>query len=129
MSLVSKYDETIDFYTLLNAFIDTHEATTTETKNRKDRIMNNVKPLYNKYFDTYRKNYNTEKVKDKEKRGHVSKQFEIIDKKKQQKSEWTEEKTKTEIQKPLWFKINKKEFHELTRNIYNNQDNNDFKLL
>ena len=85
MSLVSKYDEKIDFYTLLNAFIDTHEATTTETKNRKDIIMNNVKPLYNKYFDTYKKNYNTEKVKDKEKRGHISKQFEIIDKKKKKK--------------------------------------------
>ena len=55
MSLGSKYDEMNDFYTLLNAFINTHEATTTETKDRKDRIMNNVKPLYNKYLDAYRK--------------------------------------------------------------------------
>ena len=35
MSLGSKYDEINGFYTLLNAFIYTHEATTTETKNRK----------------------------------------------------------------------------------------------
>ena len=52
----------------------------------------------------------------------------MIDKNKQ-KSEQTEEKIKREMQKPLWFKINKKEFDELTRNIYNNQDNNDFKFI
>ena len=28
---------------------------TTETKNRKNRILNNVNQLYNKYFDTYKK--------------------------------------------------------------------------
>ena len=33
------------------------------------------------------------------------------------------------MQKPLWFEINKKEFEELTRNIYNNQDNNNFKTI
>ena len=55
-------------------------------------------------------------------------QFKILGKKKQ-KSQWTEEKTKKEMQKPLWFEINKKEFEELTRNIYNNQDNNDFKVI
>ena len=75
-----------------------------------------------------KKNYDSEKVKGEEKRGRNYKQFEIIDQKKQ-KSEWTEEKIKREMQKPLWFEINKKEFEELTRNIYNNQDNNDFKTL
>ena len=33
------------------------------------------------------------------------------------------------MQKPLWFEINKKEFEELTGDIYNNQDNNDFKII
>ena len=33
--LGSKYDEINDFYTLLSAFINTHEASTTETENRK----------------------------------------------------------------------------------------------
>ena len=46
-----------------------------------------------------------------------------------QKSEWTEEKTEREMQKPKWFEINKKEFQELPRDIYNNQDNNDFKTV
>ena len=73
------------------------------------------------------KNYDSEKVKDEEKRGRDYKQFEVIDKKKQ-KSKWTKEKTKREMQKPLRFKINEKEFEELTTNIYNNQDNNDFKF-
>ena len=43
-----------------------------------------------------KKNYDSEKVKDEEKRGHDHKQFEIIEKKKQ-KSEWTEEKTKIRV--------------------------------
>ena len=49
--------------------------------------------------------------------------------KKKQKLEWTEEKTKREMQKPLWLEINKKELEELTRDIYNNQDNNGFKII
>ena len=32
------------------------------------------------------------------------------------------------MQKPLWFKINWKEFEELKGEIYNNQNNNDFKF-
>ena len=42
-------------------------------------------------------------------------------------SEQTEE-ISDKMQKPLWFKINKAEFDELTGYIYNNQDNNDFKI-
>ena len=41
--------------------------------------MNNVKQLYNKYLETYNKNYDNENVKDEEKRGRDYKQFEIID--------------------------------------------------
>ena len=33
------------------------------------------------------------------------------------------------MQKPLWCETNKKEFEELTEDIYNNQDNNDFKII
>ena len=33
------------------------------------------------------------------------------------------------MQKPLQFKINKKEFEKLTGDIYNNQGNNDFKII
>ena len=40
------------------------------------------------------------------------------------KSKLTEEK----MQIPLWFRINKSEFDELTGDIYDNQDNKDFKI-
>ena len=39
MSLSSKYHGINDFHTLFNAFIKTHEASTTETKNQKERVM------------------------------------------------------------------------------------------
>ena len=58
-----------DFYALLNAFINTLEATTTETKNHKNIIINNVNQIYNKYLDTYKKNDDSEMVKDEEKEG------------------------------------------------------------
>ena len=56
MSLGSKYDEINGFYTVLNELINTCEATTTETKNCKNRILNNVSQLYNDYFDLHKKN-------------------------------------------------------------------------
>ena len=61
------------------------------------------------------------------KKRYDHKQFEIIDEKKQ-KSEWTEEKIR-EMQKPLWIRINKKEFDELTGDIYNNQNSNNVKFI
>ena len=33
------------------------------------------------------------------------------------------------MRKPLWFEINKKEFEELTGDIYNNQHNNNLKII
>ena len=37
MSLGFKYDQINDFYTFLNAFINTNEANTTKSKNRTDK--------------------------------------------------------------------------------------------
>ena len=33
------------------------------------------------------------------------------------------------MQKPLWIRINIKEFDELTGDIYNNQNSNNFKFI
>ena len=33
------------------------------------------------------------------------------------------------MQKPIWFKIKEKGFEELARDIFNNQDNNDFRII
>ena len=75
MSLGSKYGEINDFYKVLNAFINTHEATTTETKVLKTEfwIMSNNFTINT---STLTKKYDSEKVKDKEKKGCVYKQFE-----------------------------------------------------
>ena len=77
MSLGSKYDAIIDFHMLLIAFMKTHEATTTEIKYPKKRIMKKVEQLYNNYFDLYKKNTTYKKLRRK--KGHDYKQFEIID--------------------------------------------------
>ena len=69
MSPGSKYDEIKDFYTLLNGFINTHKAINTKTKNRRNRILNNINQLYNHYFHLYKKKYNNAKVKMKKKEG------------------------------------------------------------
>ena len=65
-----------DFYELLNVFINTHEANTTETKDVRNRILNNIKQLYNQQLNLT--TYNSEKVKDKEKGVRPYKQFIVI---------------------------------------------------
>ena len=70
-SLGSKYDGINDFYPLLNAFINTDEATNTKTKNCKNRILNNVNQLYNDYFNLYKISYNSANVRNDEKQRPV----------------------------------------------------------
>ena len=132
MSLGSKYDEINGFYTLLNELINTHEeATTTETKNCKNRILNNVNQLYNDYFDLHKKNYNSANVRNKEKRGRDYKQFEVIDngdqEPKSSKKEETKIKKPDEIQKPIWIKLSREEFNSLIKDVDDNLNNDEFK--
>ena len=58
VSLDCKHRELIEFYKLSD--FKHQKPVTTETKNRKYRILNNVNQLYNKYFDTYKKSYSSE---------------------------------------------------------------------
>ena len=116
-------------------------------RNRKDRILNNVKQLYNKYFNTFKKKYDSQNLNKRDEIFFGRNKFKMLGK---QKSEWTEvkteremwkpirfkiirkefdEKNKREMQKPIWFEINKKEIQELARHIYKNEDNNDFKIV
>ena len=55
MSLPSKYNEMSNFYKFLNAFINIHKTINIKTKDQKDRIIKNIKVLYNNYFDAYKK--------------------------------------------------------------------------
>ena len=57
--------------------------------------MNNGKQLYNKYLNTYKKYYDSEKVKEEEKRGRDYRQFEIIDNRDQEPKSTKKEETET----------------------------------
>ena len=89
--------------------------------------MNKTHQLYNKQFNAYKDEYDSEDLNEEDKLLFGPSQYKIFNKKKE-KSGSTKEKVKGKPQKPLWFEINKEEFHELTNDIYNNQDNKDFKL-
>ena len=131
MSLVSKYDQINGFYTVLNELINTYEATTTEIKNCKNRILNNVNQLYNDYFDLHKKNYNSTNVRNEEKRGRDYKKLEIIDNGDQEPKSNKEEETKIkkpdEIQKPIWIKLSRDEFNLLIKDVDDNLNNDEFK--
>ena len=62
------------------------------TKDCKDRIIKYVKPLYDQYLNTYKKNYGGKNLKDKEKRGCDYIKFEIIDNRDQGPKKDTETK-------------------------------------
>ena len=55
--LDSKHGELKGFFKLLSAFKN-HKPISNETKNCKNRILNNVNRIYKKYFGTYKTNYN-----------------------------------------------------------------------
>ena len=120
-----------NFHGLLDSFINIHEAITNKTNDCKNRILSYVLPLYGKYLDAYKKNYDSEGVKEEEKRGSDYKRFEIIYDRNQwpksTKKEESEPKKPDDIQKPLWVKINKNRFDSLIQDVYSNLNNNEFK--
>ena len=93
--------------------------------------MSYVKPLYDKYFDTYKKNYDNKKLTGEEKRKYDYKQFEIIDNRDQgrklTKKEETETKKLDGVKRPLWAKMNKNDFDLLMKDVYDNLNNDKFK--
>ena len=99
VSIDSKHGELKEFYILLSNFKN-HKPIATKTRNCKDRILNNVNQLYNKYLDTYKKNYDSEDLNERDEKLFDPNQFEILGKKKL-KSESTEEDTNRESQKRL----------------------------
>ena len=63
--------------------------------------------LYSKYLDSYKTNCNSKDLNERDEKFFEPSQLKIPGRKKQ-KSEWTGENTERELQKPLWFEINKK---------------------
>ena len=64
VAIDSKNGESKEFKKLLS-HLKNHKPITTETKNCKNRILNNVNQLYNKYFDTYKKNPDSEDINER----------------------------------------------------------------
>ena len=56
-SLESKYNDISKFYSALNKFKN-HKTNSDETKQRKNRVINNTLAFYNNYFDSYKKTFN-----------------------------------------------------------------------
>ena len=71
---------------------------TTETKNCKNRILHDVNQHYNKYFDTYKTNYNGKYLNKRDEQFFEPNQFKILGKKKQ-RSKSTEENAEKQMQK------------------------------
>ena len=66
VSIDSKLGELKEFYKLLSDFKN-YKPITAETKNHKNRTLNNVSQLYNKYLDAYKKNYDSEDLNKEDK--------------------------------------------------------------
>ena len=75
-SLESKYNDISKFYSLLDKF-KPHKVITTETRERKIRVMNNVVKLCDYYFNFYEKAYHKSTLNEKE--GCNPKQFKRVD--------------------------------------------------
>ena len=101
----SKNGELKEFYELLSDFKN-FKPITIKTINRKNRILNNVNQLYNKYLDTYKKKYDSEDLDERDENFLTLNNLKYLIRKNTNQSGL--KKILTEMQKPLWFKINKK---------------------
>ena len=72
------------------------------------------------------KNGDSEDLNERDKKIFDPNQFKILGKKKNLSRL---KKILRKPQEPLWFEINKKEFGKLTGDIYNNQNNSNFKII
>ena len=67
VSLESKRSDLIDLYKLFSDFKDFEFPDDTK-KPRKNEVMNNTNQLYNKYLNTYKKEYGCEDLNEEDKK-------------------------------------------------------------
>ena len=108
----SKNGELKEFYELLSDFKN-YKPITIKIINRKNRILNNVNQLYNKYLDTYKKKYDSEDLDERDENFLTLTNLKYLIRKNTNQSGL--KKILTEMQKPLWFKINKKKKLRINR--------------
>ena len=108
----SKNGELKEFYELLSDFKN-YKPITIKIINRKNRILNNVNQLYNKYLDTYKKKYDSEDLDERDENFLTLTNLKYLIRKNTNQSGL--KKILTEMQKPLWFKLNKKKKLRINR--------------
>ena len=85
VSIDCKHGELKEFQKLLINFKN-HKPITTKTKNGKDRILENVSQLYDKYFDAYKKYYDSENLNKRDEIFFDPNRFKMLDRKKENQS-------------------------------------------
>ena len=118
MSLDSKYNRMKEFNKLLIGFKSVRTEKT-ETQLRKERIMKNVDELYEKYYNTYKSDYETDdELNEAKKKKFDRNQFKLVDKtdKELKLDEETKELKLTALPKCL---RSKNDFNEATKLINN----------
>ena len=135
-SIESKFDI---FGTFYKDFISSKslEVKTKKNTDHKFVVLGNATNEYNKFIKEYKKVYKREPKDDKSngwEQKYDPKNLKALDYQPVKiETKLFSDENKADIKQPmykaLWFKINKKEAEELTGDIYNNQDNNNFKII
>ena len=137
VSIDSKHGEFKELYILLRDFKN-YKSITTETKSCKNRILNNVNQLYNKYFDTYKKNPDSEDINKRNENFFMLTSLKYLVRKKKKSSSY-EDRSDTrqpqqleqlkldEIQKPLCLKVSRENFISLIKDVVDNLNNDKYK--
>ena len=117
-SLDSKLDELIDFYKRFRDFKDFEILNDDDdAKKRKNKVMNTTDQLYNKYFNTYKEEYDSEDLNEED--FFDPNQYKILGKKKQKllsdedksgikQPTQLKQLNLNKISKPLWIEVSKK---------------------
>ena len=128
VSLESKRSDLIDLYKLFSDFKDFEFPD--DTKKRKNEVMNNTHQLYNKYLNTYKKEYDCGDLNKEDKKKIDPNLYKILGKKKQKSGIKQPTQLKqlnpNEISKSLWIEVPRNDFISFIKDVVDNLDNKDY---
>ena len=128
VSLESKRSDLMDLYKLFSDFKDFEFPD--DTKKRKNEVMNNTHQLYNKYLNTYKKEYDCGDLNKEDKKKIDPNLYKILGKKKQKSGIKQPTQLKqlnpNEISKSLWIEVPRNDFISFIKDVVDNLDNKDY---
>ena len=134
-SLYSKRSELIDFFKLFRDLKDlepSNDDDDEDTKKHNNKVMNKVHQLYFKYFDTYKKECNSDDLNKEDKNFFDPNQYKILSNKKQKWSIGQPTQSKqlnlNELSKISWIEVPRKNFELLIKEVANNLEDKDYKI-